>query len=35
VHAYLDVDPERIWDQLSGLTDLEEFSAAIEAYLSR
>ncbi len=33
VHAYLDVDPERLWDRLAELEDLERFSSAVERYL--
>lgn len=35
VHAYLDVDPERVWTYLSRLEDLERFASAISAYLTR
>lgn len=35
VHAYLDVDPARIWTHLSRLSDLEDFAHAVDAYLDR
>jgi uncharacterized protein YutE (UPF0331/DUF86 family) len=35
VHAYTDVDPERVWTHLSRLEDLEAFAAAVERYLTR
>jgi uncharacterized protein YutE (UPF0331/DUF86 family) len=35
VHAYLEVDPGRIWEHLSNLNDHAEFAAAIERYLPR
>lgn len=33
VHAYLDVDPSRIWDHLEHLDDLRDLGAAIERQL--
>ncbi|MGH4009875.1 MAG: hypothetical protein ACRDTH_17280 [Pseudonocardiaceae bacterium] len=33
VHAYLDVDPARIWTHLGRLNDLENFAHAADAYL--
>jgi uncharacterized protein YutE (UPF0331/DUF86 family) len=33
VHAYLDVDHVRVWEQLEALDDLERFAVAIDAYL--
>ena len=33
VHAYLDVDPKQVWDQLQDIGDLRAFAAAVEAYL--
>ncbi len=33
VHAYLDVDPARIWTHLGRLGDLEDFAHAVDAYL--
>ena len=35
VHAYLDVDPARIWIHLGRLDDLEDFAKAVDAYLDR
>lgn len=35
VHAYLDVDPARIWTHLSRLDDLEDFAYAVDTYLER
>lgn len=35
VHAYLDVDPERVWMHLSRLEDLERFASAVSAYMER
>lgn len=35
VHAYLDVDPVRIWTHLGRLGDLEDLAQAIDAYLER
>lgn len=35
VHLYLEVDIERLLSALDHLDDLEEFSTAIEAYLTR
>jgi uncharacterized protein YutE (UPF0331/DUF86 family) len=35
VHAYLDVDPARIWAHLGRLGDLEDFAHAVDAYLER
>lgn len=32
VHAYLDVDPEQVWDHLHRLGDLEHFAAAVQSY---
>jgi len=34
VHAYLDVDPERLWDQLADVDDLRAFAGDIESYLA-
>jgi uncharacterized protein YutE (UPF0331/DUF86 family) len=34
VHAYLDVDPARIWTHLGRLGDLEDFAYAVDRYLS-
>ncbi|MGQ0624554.1 MAG: type VII toxin-antitoxin system HepT family RNase toxin [Sporichthyaceae bacterium] len=33
VHAYLAVDPQRIWGHLTNIGDLEEFAAAATRYL--
>ena len=33
VHAYLDVDPTRIWTHLGRLGDLENFAQAVDTYL--
>lgn len=33
VHAYLEVDPTRIWDQLGQLDDLRAFALAVETKL--
>ncbi len=33
VHAYLDVDPTRIWTHLGRLDDLEDFAHAVDDYL--
>lgn len=33
VHAYLDVDPARIWTHLGRLGDLEDFARAVDSYL--
>lgn len=33
VHLYLQVDPERLWDALGELGDLEALAAAVEGYL--
>ena len=33
VHAYLDVDPRRLWEHLEHLEDLEEFAQEISEYL--
>ncbi len=35
VHAYLDVDPARIWTHLGRLGDFEDFAHAVDAYLQR
>jgi len=35
VHAYLEVDPARIWMHLSRLGDLEDYARAVDAYLQR
>ncbi|MGA9312164.1 MAG: DUF86 domain-containing protein [Pseudonocardiaceae bacterium] len=35
VHAYLDVDPSRIWTHLGRLDDLEDFARAADEYLGR
>lgn len=35
VHGYLDVDPERVWDQLGRLDDLEAFALAALALVER
>ncbi|MGH3981211.1 MAG: type VII toxin-antitoxin system HepT family RNase toxin [Pseudonocardiaceae bacterium] len=35
VHAYLDVDPARIWTHLGRLDDLEDFAHAVDAYLKQ
>ncbi|HXF57650.1 MAG TPA: HepT-like ribonuclease domain-containing protein [Actinomycetota bacterium] len=35
VHLYLQVDPERLWEALGHLEDLEGLAAAVEAYLGR
>lgn len=35
VHAYVDVEPGRLWDELFGLDDLVSFAHAVEGYLSR
>ena len=34
VHAYLDIDPERMWQNLEGLSDLEEFVGLVDEYIS-
>lgn len=34
VHAYLDVDPERIWAQLARLDDLVSLASHVDAHLS-
>jgi len=34
VHAYLDVDPARIWEALARLEDLDTLAARLERYLS-
>lgn len=34
VHAYLDVDPERVWEHLGRLELLESFASDIEKYMS-
>jgi len=33
VHAYLDVDPEILWESLGKLDDLERFATGVEAFL--
>lgn len=33
VHAYLEVDPGRLWQAIESAGDLESFAAAIERYL--
>ncbi len=33
VHLYLEVDPERLWEALGSLGDLEALAAAVERYL--
>lgn len=35
VHAYLDVDPGRLWDHLDSVDHLEDYAAAIGRYLAR
>lgn len=35
VHLYLDVDPDRVWEAIEGLDDLEAFAAVVERYLER
>ncbi len=35
VHLNLQVDPERLWDALGELRDLEALAAAVEGYLGR
>ncbi|HEX6402732.1 MAG TPA: DUF86 domain-containing protein [Pseudonocardiaceae bacterium] len=35
VHAYLDVDPARVWTHLSRLDDLEDFARAVDLYLEK
>jgi uncharacterized protein YutE (UPF0331/DUF86 family) len=35
VHAYLDVDPARVWAHLSRLDDLEDFAHAVDLYLEQ
>ncbi len=35
VHAYLDVDPARIWRHLDRLGDLEDFAHAVDSYLDQ
>lgn len=35
VHAYLDVDPDRLWDHLGSLDRLERFAAAVTRYIAR
>lgn len=35
VHLYLDVDPDRVWEAIESLDDLEAFAAAVERYLAR
>jgi uncharacterized protein YutE (UPF0331/DUF86 family) len=35
VHAYLDVDPERLWNHLSSLGELDRFASAIERYVEQ
>jgi uncharacterized protein YutE (UPF0331/DUF86 family) len=34
VHAYLDVDPERLWEHLMDIDDLRRFAGALETYVS-
>lgn len=34
VHAYLDVDPARIWEHLARLDDLVSFAVQVEGHLS-
>lgn len=33
VHAYLDVDPQQVWDHLGRLDDFERFAAAVQGYV--
>ncbi|MBI4728351.1 MAG: DUF86 domain-containing protein [Acidobacteria bacterium] len=33
VHAYLDVDPARIWEHIEDVGDLRDFAAAIDAFV--
>jgi uncharacterized protein YutE (UPF0331/DUF86 family) len=35
VHMYLEVDPQRVWEALGNLDDLESFAAAVERYLEK
>lgn len=35
VHAYLDIDPARVWAHLERLDDLEAFAVAAQDYLDR
>lgn len=35
VHAYLEVDPSRIWEHLQNLDDLRNFAAAVEDRMGR
>jgi uncharacterized protein YutE (UPF0331/DUF86 family) len=35
VHMYLKVDPQKLWDALQNLDDLDAFAQAVEGYLSR
>lgn len=35
VHAYLDVDPARVWTHLGRLDDLENFARAVDLYLEQ
>lgn len=35
VHAYLEVDPNRIWESVKSLGDLERFAAAIDSFMNR
>ncbi len=34
VHAYLDIDPDRLWAHLDHLDDLEAFASAVTRYLA-
>lgn len=34
VHAYLDIDPDRLWEHLDHLDDLDGFALAVTEYLS-
>lgn len=33
VHAYLDIDPDRLWARLDHLDDLDDFALAVTEYL--
>ncbi|MGH2706186.1 MAG: type VII toxin-antitoxin system HepT family RNase toxin [Actinomycetota bacterium] len=33
VHGYLDVDPERLWEHLGRVDDLEVFAGKVDGYL--
>lgn len=35
VHAYLDVDPDQLWNHLDSLNNLERFAADITRYITR